>query len=114
MTRLWELVIGGGIVVCLLALVACAAHMVLEVLAVEASRRKDAGGGELRRTTPPPVPDRVAPSPGVDAAARVVADLEGRAVPVGWRVEWLVEEPEGPGCGPRRTPYLDQIPDVPA
>lgn len=35
---------------------------------------------------------------------------EDRLVPDGWRVEWLVEEPEGPGCGPRRTPYLDEIP----
>lgn len=31
-------------------------------------------------------------------------------VPEGWRVEWLIEEPEGPGCGPRSIPYLDQIP----
>lgn len=44
------------------------------------------------------------------AAAAPVDDRE--RVPEGWRVEWLVEEPEGPGCGPRRIPYLDQIPAV--
>jgi len=95
-SRLWDLVIGGGIVVCLLALVACAVHMVLEVLAVEASRRKDAGGGQSAGARPDAaVAAAAAPSPGVDAffdaeaqarwrevaasdaAARVVAELEG-------------------------------------
>ena len=49
----------------------------------------------------------------IDALVEVGAPVDDRErVPEGWRVEWLVEEPEGPGCGPRRIPYLDQIPAV--
>ena len=71
MSRLWDLVIGGGIVVCLLALVACAVHMVLEVLAVERDRRKALG--EVRATARrTPDPAGSAPSPDDDLFAETV------------------------------------------
>lgn len=46
MTRVQDFALGAGICTLLLALVACAVQMVLEVLAVERDRRKDAGGGQ--------------------------------------------------------------------
>ena len=46
MTRLQDFALGAGICTLLLALVACAVQMVLEVLAVERDRRKVGGRGQ--------------------------------------------------------------------
>lgn len=90
MSRLWDLVIGGGIVVCLLALVACAVQMVLEVLAVEASRRKDAGRGQSAGETHA-APTMAAPPPGVvrDPMMEVPDDLFAETVR---RAHWDITE----------------------
>jgi hypothetical protein len=79
MSRLWDVVIGGGIVVCLLALVGCCVQAVLEVLAVERDRRKMSGEVELTAGDAPAAVNTAAPSPDLSPAARVVAELEGRA-----------------------------------
>lgn len=71
MTRLQDFALGAGICTLLLALVACAVQMVLEVLAVERDRRKASGEvpSEARRT---PDPARSAPSPDDDLFAETV------------------------------------------
>jgi len=74
MSRFQDIALGAGVLVCLAALVACAVQMAAEVLAVERDRRRDVGGGQSAGARPDAQP---APSP--DAAARVVAELEGRS-----------------------------------
>lgn len=87
----WDVVWGGGVLAVLAVLSTQVVRSVREVLAVERRRRKVAGRGQSYGARPDAV---TAPSPGVvrgaggflpavgpspqDAAARVVAELEGR------------------------------------
>ena len=90
MSRVQDIALGGGLFVLLAALVACAVQMVLEVLAVEASRRKDAGRGQSAGETHA-APTMAAPPPGVvrDPMMEVPDDLFAETVR---RAHWDITE----------------------